>query len=286
MACSATFAPEETFFGIDYLDTNSANFTGLLALEELIKKIGPPQWPWNVNNTLADQGEAIFNLPTAQGGCVDCHGIKPGVTRPVDQKTWLTPVQNVGTDTHEYDILAWTAQSGVMNGASTLAISTPIKPVDLAINILSMSVVGSIEQYCLENPVTCLFDGAKRRLEARPRTVGGLKGMFDLDNEIGAYESRVLQGIWAAAPYLHNGSVPTLAQLLTPAAQRVSSFQVGPAYDQVNIGLAASQPGSTYTFQATGCDNLNSGNSNCGHEFGTTLSAANKKALLEYLKIL
>jgi hypothetical protein len=103
---------------------------------------------------------------------------------------------------------------------------------------------------------------------------------------VGAYESRVLQGIWAAAPYLHNGSVPTLAQLLTPAAQRVTSFPVGPAYDQVNIRLAATQPGSAYTFQATGCDDLNSGNSNCGHEYGTTLSAANKLALLEYLKTL
>ena len=37
---------------------------------------------------------------------------------------------------------------------------------------------------------------------------------------------------------------------------------------------------------ATGCDDLNSGNSNCGHEYGTTLSAANKRALLEYLKAL
>ncbi len=281
-----TFAPEKTFFGIDYLDTNSANFPGLLALEELIKKLGPPQWPWNVNNTLADKGEAIFNLPTANGGCVDCHGIKPGATRPIDQKTWLTPVLNVGTDTREYDILAWTAASGVMNGASTLAIPTPIKPVDLSINILGMAVIGSIEQYCLEHPVTCLFDGAKRRLEARPRTVGGLKGIYDLDADVGAYELRVLQGIWAAAPYLHNGSVPTLAQLLTPAAQRVASFPVGPNYDQTNIGLAATQTQFNYTFQATGCDDLNSGNSNCGHEYGTTLSAANKKALLEYLKTL
>ena len=117
----ATFAPEKTILGIDYLATNSANFTGLLALEGLIKKIGPPQWPWTVNNTWADKGEAIFNLPTAQGGCVDCHGIKPGVTRPIDNKTWLTPVLDVGTDTHEYDIMAFMADPGVMNGASTLA---------------------------------------------------------------------------------------------------------------------------------------------------------------------
>ena len=84
----------------------------------------------------------------------------------------------------------------------------------------------------------------------------------------------MLQGIWAAAPYLHNGSVPTLAQLLTPAAQRVKSFAVGSNYDQVNIGLATTQTQFNYVFQATGCANLNSGNSNCGHAYGTTLSAS------------
>ncbi len=116
-----TFAPQKAWYGIDYLAINSANFPGLFALESLIKKIGPPQWPWTVNNTLANQGEAIFNRPTANGGCVDCHGIKPGITRPIGQKTWATPVLDVGTDTREYDILGWTAQSGVMNGAYTAA---------------------------------------------------------------------------------------------------------------------------------------------------------------------
>ena len=282
----ATFAPEKTILGIDYLATNSANFTGLLALEGLIKKIGPPQWPWTVNNTLADQGEAVFNRPTASGGCVDCHGIKPGVTRPIDNETWLTPVLNVGTDTHEYDIMAFMADPGVMNGASTLANPTKITNPDLAINILGMAVTGSIEQYCLEHPVTCVVDGAKRNLLGRPRTVGGLRGLYDLGSDTGAYESRVLQGIWAAAPYLHNGSVPTLAQLLTPAAQRLASFPLGPNYDQVNIGIAATQPGSSYSFQATSCVDLDSGNSNCGHEYGSTLSPLNQKYLLEYLKTL
>jgi hypothetical protein len=80
--------------------------------------------------------------------------------------------------------------------------------------------------------------------------------------------------------------VPTLAQLLTPAAQRVRTFAVGPEYDQVNIGLAATQTRFGYTFHATGCDDLDSGNSNCGHEYGTTLSESDKRALLEYLKTL
>ncbi|MEO5654365.1 MAG: hypothetical protein ABIR00_00040, partial [Nitrosospira sp.] len=101
-----------------------------------------------------------------------------------------------------------------------------------------------------------------------------------------AYESRVLEGIWAAAPYLHNGSVPTLAELLKPAAERVSSFKIGPAYDTVNVGLAIEQTKFDYTLETTDCSDRNSGNSRCGHEFGTMLSADEKKALLEYLKTL
>jgi hypothetical protein len=281
----ATFAPEKAWYGIDYLTVNSANFPGLLTLDELMRKIGPPQWPWTVNNTLADQGEAVFNRPTASGGCVDCHGIKPGTTRPIDEKTWATPVINVGTDTHEYEILARMAQTGVLKGVSTLADSTPLKPEDAAINILGIAITGSIEQFCLEHPIDC----GSQALASSP-TEGGLKDMFKV-GRLGAgtgsaYESRVLEGIWAAAPYLHNGSVPTLAQLLTPAAQRVQTFAVGPDYDQVNIGLAATQTQFGYTFQATGCDELDSGNSNCGHEYGTTLSESDKAALLEYMKTL
>jgi len=96
----------------------------------------------------------------------------------------------------------------------------------------------------------------------------------------------VLEGIWAAAPYLHNGSVPTLAELLKPPAQRVTTFSLGPKYDVEKIGLAATQGPSSPTRTATGCDNLNSGESNCGHDFGTSLSEEDKKALLEYLKTL
>jgi len=95
-----------------------------------------------------------------------------------------------------------------------------------------------------------------------------------------------LAGIWAAAPYLHNGSVPTLAELLKPAADRVASFQVGPAYDIVNVGLAAQQTRLNISMHTTDCAARNSGDSRCGHEFGARLSPSEKQALLEYLKTL
>ncbi len=230
----ANFPPQNAWYGIDHLDMNSANFPGLLTLEGLIKKIGPPQWPWTVDSTLADRGQAVFSRSTAHGGCGDRHGIKP---------------------------------------------------VDSSIRILGMAVLGSIEHYRLGNPITCAVDGNSVGLSQRPK-VGGLKRLYRLASADAAYESRVLQGIWAAAPYLHNGSVPTLAQLLTPAAHRVKSLAVGPNYDPVNVGLASTRTKFGYTFQATGCSNINSGNSNCGREYGTTLSPSDKAALLEYLETL
>ena len=55
----------------------------------------------------------------------------------------------------------------------------------------------------------------------------------------------------------------------------------------MNIGLAVEQTQFDYTLTTTDCSRrLNSGHSNCGHEFGTSLTDAEKKALLEYLKTL
>jgi hypothetical protein len=113
-----------------------------------------------------------------------------------------------------------------------------------------------------------------------------LKGAFNMTPAPHAYESRVLEGIWAAAPYLHNGSVPTLADLLKPASERPSTFPIGPAYDPEKVGLAAQQTMFNYTLKTTDCSDRNSGNSRCGHEFGTQLLPAEKRALLEYLKVL
>jgi hypothetical protein len=96
----------------------------------------------------------------------------------------------------------------------------------------------------------------------------------------------VLQGIWAVAPYLHNGSVASLTELLTPAEKRLSEFKVGPAYDVDKVGLAAEQTKFNFTLKTTDCSNRNSGNSRCGHDYGTSFTDKEKKALLEYLKSL
>lgn len=94
------------------------------------------------------------------------------------------------------------------------------------------------------------------------------------------YKARPLNGIWATAPYLHNGSVPNLAEMLKPAAQRSKTFHVGSReFDPTNVGFQddAKQP----LF-----DTAVPGNSNAGHEFAAGLTPDEQKELLEYLKSL
>ena len=180
-------------------------------------------------------------------------------------------------------------ETGVLDGAMIPVISdAPLKPNDAAVNVLGLVVKATVLQQFIPISVNAR---ERQRWEftqkfLAPQIEAFKEGYKTPEAAAGfAYEARVLEGIWAAAPYLHNGSVPTLAELLKPAKSRVREFKIGPSYDIVNVGLAVDQTKFDTTLK-TGCDDRNSGNSNCGHEYGTKLSPDEKKALLEYLKTL
>lgn len=292
--------------GFDYVGDNSANFQGLLALEKLVEKIGPPKWPWAVDRKLAEEGEKIFWWKKDRGGCAECHGKWEN-----PNGTWATPVTplpEIGTDARELINLGRTVSTGTLAGASIPFLMDALKPTgEAAANVLGVSVRGAILQFYfpgvrvdpkLRADLVDLFaklDGALPLLKPMIRQeikkkLMELRGAYPQPatsvKPAPGYEARVLEGVWAAAPYLHNGSVPSLAELLKPARDRVGEFKVGPAYDPVNVGLAAAQTKFNYTQKTTGCDDTKSGDSRCGHEFGTSLAPDQKKALLEYLKTL
>jgi hypothetical protein len=89
------------------------------------------------------------------------------------------------------------------------------------------------------------------------------------------------------APYLHNGSVPTLRDLLNPATKRPKQFYRGyDVYDPKNVGFISNVP-TEKTRKYFAFDTALPGNGNAGHEgaaYGTELSAADKDALIEFLK--
>jgi cytochrome c5 len=99
------------------------------------------------------------------------------------------------------------------------------------------------------------------------------------------YVAQFLDGIWLRAPYLHNGSVPSLRDLLTPPAQRPREFWRGyDVYDPNQVGFVSQ--GEAPKRAGTPYDTGLRGNGNGGHDFGTTLPEADKAALIEYLKTL
>ena len=98
------------------------------------------------------------------------------------------------------------------------------------------------------------------------------------------YANQPLDGIWLRGPYLHNGSVPTLRDLLNPPAQRPAMFYRGnDVYDAAGVGFVSNveEAGGR---RFTRYDTTLPGNGNMGHEYGTTLSDTDKAAIVEYLK--
>jgi mono/diheme cytochrome c family protein len=105
------------------------------------------------------------------------------------------------------------------------------------------------------------------------------------------YVAPPLSGLWASAPYLHNGSVPTLADLLSPASRPRRFMVGGHMLDFQNVGLRLAKDGSYPSgylpFSAPSwIDTATPGRGASGHRQGETLSAAEKRALIEYLKLL
>jgi hypothetical protein len=98
------------------------------------------------------------------------------------------------------------------------------------------------------------------------------------------YANQPLDGVWLRAPYLHNGSVPTLRDLLEPPDKRPAVFYRGnDVFDRVKVGFVSDVP------RANGqdffrYDTATPGNGNTGHEYGTSLPEVDKLSIVEYLK--
>jgi mono/diheme cytochrome c family protein len=120
------------------------------------------------------------------------------------------------------------------------------------------------------------------------RDAGGLAGR----EEPMGYVAPPLDGVWATAPYLHNGSVPTLWHLLRPAARPVVWRRTPTGYDEARVGLEVEEladlPAEKLPSAArrTYFDTRKPGKSAAGHDFPDVLDDDEKAAVLEYLKTL
>jgi hypothetical protein len=113
----------------------------------------------------------------------------------------------------------------------------------------------------------------------------GLERKGLVEETLNGYIVTFLDGVWLRAPYLHNGSVPTLRDLLEPVEQRPTTFFRGyNVYDPVQVGFVSQGPDAEQA--GTKQDATQKGNGNQGHTFGSDLAESDKEALVEYLKTL
>jgi len=121
-------------------------------------------------------------------------------------------------------------------------------------------------------------DAERAQMEDRTRR-GGIYWRDTLYATGKPYAARPLYGVWAMAPYLHNGSVPTLYDLLKPT-DRPKTFPLGQRdFDPKKVGYRTDVPSPKFTVDTTKL-----GNANTGHTYGAELSDQERWDLIEYLK--
>lgn len=299
--------------------TSSLNIKNLGILEKWVAELRSPAWP-------AQYLPPIDPIQAAKGAlhydkfCSSCHQVVSRSDEGQNYKSVLTPQAEVGTDITELENMVTLRPAGLYEGRKEFGIAGPaIGAQTSGLEPLVNSVVGAL----LEHPIKSIeaaiieFEGgviAKREndgisdanitvaSEKKSSNLlkllstfskkyptsesGSLKSSSATPTSVMVYKARPLNGIWATAPYLHNGSIANLYDLLLPQAQRPSTFYLGSReYDPVKVGYDSAVSGTlpnAFVFDAS-----KKGNSNAGHLYGTAeLSEHERKELLEYLKSL
>lgn len=117
-------------------------------------------------------------------------------------------------------------------------------------------------------------------------------GEDPVDDSPSGYVAPPLDGVWASAPYFHNGSVPTIWHVLHSEERPKVWKRTENGYDQTRVGLEVETrealPDSLSSFAArrTYFDTRSKGKSASGHSYPSRLSESEKRAVLEYLKTL
>jgi hypothetical protein len=268
---------------------NTIRIDNIHSLEELLagpepgKGINSPKWPADIFDGIdpakASQGQRLYRQL-----CADCHSPAVASEEGRAAKYWgaysssgkqffkvtMVPLEVIGTDPKQarnfHDRFADTGPLG----QGRLSAADGLTWITQAVIRQAYQQLNLSEQDQLE------WDGYRVNQVRTPL----------------AYRARPTNGIWATPPYLHNGSVPNLFELLSPVAERSRGFYVGSKeYDPVQVGLNPSPVDGASEFRVD-----RAGNSNRGHEFndgpkgagviGRKLSPDERMQLIEYLKSL
>ena len=268
--------PEEGLFD------SAAAILNLQKLEDTIWKLAPPKWPeeifGKIDRVKAAQGKALFMTH-----CASCHNAYPYTWTPPNKygirflEIGLVPKTYMGTDMQQTVVVSEYMYTGQLSpyvlppNKDKAVVLTPDFRESLARHLVGKA----IEKLKLSDGELLDLNGFRER----PLPPGSQAN----------WKAAPRDGVWATPPFLHNGSVPNLYEMLIPASQRTKKFYVGRDFDPVKVGVDTSGNSGTYLL-----DTSLLGNSNAGHSFengprgngivGPLLTDAQRWALVEYLK--
>jgi hypothetical protein len=268
--------PEEGLF-----DSNAA-ILNLQKIENTLQRLAPPKWPEEVlgkiDRTKALQGKGLFMTH-----CASCHNAWPYTwTEPNSfgkrfVEVGLVPQKYVGTDRAQFEILRPFVMTHQLSGQ----LPPPYEGKDVV-------------------PTGVLYETLQKRIlaraleplklsEAQAADLHGFRTFPLPPPPRETYKAAPRDGVWATPPFMHNGSVPNLYEMLIPAKERTKKFYVGREFDPVKVGVDTSGNSGTFLL-----DTALPGNSNSGHSFengprgngiiGPLLTEKERWAIVEYLK--
>jgi mono/diheme cytochrome c family protein len=259
---------------------STVNFENLYELETMTHAFAAPVWPDDllpaIDADLAETGRKIFEgeapyEATSKGNCISCHNT---AAAQVERDLKVFPqfsLADMQTDPNHAENFNRPIDGG--HGEFFAVIQ------GLAGNITNRYYT----RYGISQDLQALWEDNRKPVDWRSPIDAPLPG-------------RPLSAVWSTAPYLHNGSVPTLYDLLLPSDDRPTTFTTGTfRYDPVKVGFETNAPDAIFVFEvnAPAIDGdgkthpeIANGNSNRGHEFGVDLTDEERWALVEFMKTL
>lgn len=280
--------------------TSSIEVNNLITLQQQLGTLKPPKWPRQlaaIDEDLVKEGRGLF-----EGKCASCHAPldradlktrKRANGDPLDRMAYLQPRKGGEAKADTDTAAACTAprmraDAGALKGQrATPFLGDVLTRSSPSTQIMKEIVTGVLvdkrpdaSRAAWDNMVsTDPVEG--RSCNAHAASANGYADM--------GYKARPLNGIWATGPYLHNGSVPSLYDLLLPAKLRPTSFGMGSRqFDPKKVGFM-DIPGGENRFTFETVDDAGKpivGNSNAGHDYGAALTERERLAILEYLKVI
>lgn len=226
---------------------SSILFRNSLELGDMVATLKAPHWPNNilppVNAKAAEAGKKIYRQY-----CQNCHEVIPRKLWDKHYQSSLWPMEIIGTDAkYGAHATAW-KESGCLEGQTIMHFIGPaLEPYATYYSIVSHVALGAmLEEFGEAILPTLSLKGMWTNLEQN--------GLV-LREPTPVYKARPLNGIWATAPYLHNGSVANLRELLSPPDERSETIVVGCSnFDPVDVGFDCRGYDSTTTLKVKGSD--------------------------------